>query len=274
MDRYPVVFTDLDGTLLDEATYGWEAAAPALERCRSLDIPVVPVSSKTFSEIEPLRRELRLEHPFVTENGGGIFFPRARHPDPPSGSVPDGDYWKHTAGASRDELRGALSRIREDLGWKIEGFSDMSIARIAELTQLGLSAAAAAAERDFDEPFVFLEGPPADLTPLFQAAETYGFQVTPGGRFFHLHGKSDKGSAFRIVSGCYRERRPELVTIALGDAENDWPMLEQADYPVFCGGKSRKIPPIRRLRIAAPPGPAGWNTAVLDILARLLPSLG
>jgi len=38
-----VIFTDLDGTLLDHDSYSWEEAVPALERCKGLRVPVILV---------------------------------------------------------------------------------------------------------------------------------------------------------------------------------------------------------------------------------------
>jgi mannosyl-3-phosphoglycerate phosphatase len=72
-----IVFTDLDGTLLDYGTYSWNEALPALSRLRALRIPVVLCSTKTAAEMQPLARELRLEAPYIVENGGGIRIPQA-----------------------------------------------------------------------------------------------------------------------------------------------------------------------------------------------------
>ena len=78
-----VIFTDLDGTLLDHNSYGWEKAEPALRLCRESRIPLILVSSKTRSEIRALQQELGLSSPFVSENGGGVFFPKeGKHPHP------------------------------------------------------------------------------------------------------------------------------------------------------------------------------------------------
>ena len=71
-----VVFTDLDGCLLDSVTYTYEPAAPALEALRAQDIPLVLVSSKTRAEIEPLRKQLDHHDPFMVENGAAVFVPR------------------------------------------------------------------------------------------------------------------------------------------------------------------------------------------------------
>lgn len=51
-----IVFTDLDGTLLDErGELG--PAREALERLRALGVPVVPVTAKTRKEVEALGLE-------------------------------------------------------------------------------------------------------------------------------------------------------------------------------------------------------------------------
>jgi HAD superfamily hydrolase (TIGR01484 family) len=75
-----IVFTDLDGTLLDES-YSFAAAQPALRKTAELDIPLVLCSSKTRREIEHYRKKLGNSHPFISENGGGIFIPEGYFPD-------------------------------------------------------------------------------------------------------------------------------------------------------------------------------------------------
>lgn len=71
-----IIFTDLDGTLLHPMTYSFEEAMPALKLCRERGIPLILCSSKTRAEIEVYRQRLKNEHPFIPENGGGIFIPK------------------------------------------------------------------------------------------------------------------------------------------------------------------------------------------------------
>jgi len=68
-----IIFTDLDGTLLHPQTYSFDAAMPALKLIKEKDIPLILCSSKTRAEIEVYRKKLDNQHPFVSENGGGIF---------------------------------------------------------------------------------------------------------------------------------------------------------------------------------------------------------
>ncbi|MGH7828798.1 MAG: HAD hydrolase family protein, partial [Candidatus Binatia bacterium] len=55
-----IIITDLDGTLLDESTYSFQASLPAIQRVTSQGIPLILCSSKTRSEILPLWKELAL----------------------------------------------------------------------------------------------------------------------------------------------------------------------------------------------------------------------
>jgi mannosyl-3-phosphoglycerate phosphatase len=87
-----VVFTDLDGTLLDHNTYSWDAARPAIERLKLCEIPLVLVTSKTRAEVELWRNQLGNHHPFVIENGAATFIPRDYFPFPVLGSEERGDY--------------------------------------------------------------------------------------------------------------------------------------------------------------------------------------
>ena len=72
----PIIFTDLDGTLLDHYSYSFEAAIPMLGKLEDLGIPVIPITSKTFAEVSRLRDQLNNRHPFIVENGAAIAIPK------------------------------------------------------------------------------------------------------------------------------------------------------------------------------------------------------
>ena len=71
-----VIYTDLDGSLLDHKTYSFAPAANFLERLENQAIPVIPVTSKTRAEVLSLRKSLNNRHPFVVENGAAICLPK------------------------------------------------------------------------------------------------------------------------------------------------------------------------------------------------------
>ena len=273
-DRPPggwVVFTDLDGTLLNNQTYSYDEAVPALEKCRRLGVEVVLASSKTQAEMELLSAELDLKAPLIYENGGGIFFPQnLPHPPPPEATAlgPDGP-WQLGLGRPYPELTLALAALKAELGLEMKGFFEMSLEEISALTGLKTQAAALAAQRQFDEPFIIPQATEAQIEGLIQAADRLGLRVVLGGRFFHLTGPQDKGQAVVRLLVWYRSREPKIKSIGLGDSPNDFEMLEQVDYPVLV--RSRREYPefkgrIPNLRLTNQPGPQGWNRAVLEIL--------
>ena len=70
-----LIFTDLDGTLLDEK-YRYEVSRPAVQWLKSLNFPVIFCSSKTFAEQEFYRTALDISAPFIVENGNAVFIPQ------------------------------------------------------------------------------------------------------------------------------------------------------------------------------------------------------
>ncbi|MBX3236870.1 MAG: HAD-IIB family hydrolase [Nitrospiraceae bacterium] len=270
-----VILTDLDGSLLDADTYAYNAADEALARIQGIGASLILVSSKTRSEIEPLRFRLNHQHPFVVENGGGLFMPKGYFPFPIEQSVLRGEYQVVEIGSPYAGLRLALKELGQTLNCRLVGFGDLSAEDIARLTGLSVSDALLSKQREYDEPFVMRE-PGVPWERLCQAAAARNLRCTRGGRFYHLMGASDKGIASRVLLGCYRRLAEQegqaLVTIGIGDSLNDTPMLALVDYPILVQKPDTSYDPDVRMSglIQAPGvGPVGWNRSVLDVLTRI-----
>ncbi|MEW6586521.1 MAG: HAD-IIB family hydrolase [Nitrospirota bacterium] len=266
-----VIFTDLDGTLLDYRTYSFEAAMPALQELRDKDIPLVLCSSKTRSEIERYREKIQNDHPFISENGGGIFIPKSYFKSGIQNlefriRTEDG-YLIITLGASYADLRKAVRELQAE-GFGVRGFGDMTAEEVAKRTGISIDEAVMAKERDFDEPFVF-EGDAEQAQRLLKAITAKGFRHTQG-RFYHMLGDRDKGKAVQILIDLYRKTYGDVVSIAIGDSSNDIPMLGVADYPVVVqkpDGKYDSRLNVPNLIRAGGIGPDGWNKAVLRLIS-------
>lgn len=252
-----LVFSDLDGTLLDHHTYSFDAASEALNALRELGAVLVLSSSKTAAEISPLRAELGFEHcPAIVENGGGILEPRERVE--PQGAAP------HV------EIRAALAAAPADLQEHFAGFSDWSVAEVAARTGLSHKAAARAKQRQFSEPGLWT-GPSEMLTRFKAHLARSGIFAQRGGRFLTLsHGMTKADQMFEIAS-----RYAPAPMIALGDAPNDLEMISSAHRGVII--KNANGPKIERTAGEATGktvrsveiGPAGWNRAILEFIAQL-----
>ncbi|MDO8862561.1 HAD hydrolase family protein [Haliea sp. E1-2-M8] len=120
MSRLLLVFSDLDGSLLDHRDYSFRAALPGLEALREREIPLIFCSSKTRAEIEPLRARLDNRDPFIVENGAAVFIPRGSFGQTPPDCRREDDGWvrefapprqRWLAGAGATVLQGgALSQ--------------------------------------------------------------------------------------------------------------------------------------------------------------------
>lgn len=264
-----VIFTDLDGTLLDKQTYSWEEAKPALLECKARSIPIVIVTSKTRVELGKIREELHLNDPFITENGGAVFFPKEKFPSPPRDAEPINNLWMWSLGTPHSTLKKALREIAIELGIRLTGFSDMNLDQVMACTGLDQDRAAQACSREYDEPFL-LDNQSRDREDmLLRAALKRGLQVSKGDRFYHLHGKSDKGLAAKRLIEWYKEKKDQMLSIGIGDSPNDFPLLEVVDRPIFVGDPAilhESKANLSNLIITDIRGPKGWNKAVLDLI--------
>jgi mannosyl-3-phosphoglycerate phosphatase len=195
-----IVITDLDGCLLDPATYAWEPHREAMEDLRRRGVPVVFCTSKTRAETEALRRETGNADPFIVENGGAVV----------TGAR------TIALGIPYAELLLGFDRLKSRVGAR--GFSDMTAEDIARECGLTLERARLARQREWDEPFTC----PGDPTA---AAVELGFRCSRGARFWHLHGDTDKGKAIRAL---LRETGPAR-TVGIGDSMLDLHLLEACD---------------------------------------------
>lgn len=264
-----LIVTDLDGTLLDETSYSLDAAREALEILRARAIPVVVATSKTRRETQEIANAMGGDPILIVENGGQIVVP-ALHRLHAVGDELEGPALVVDLGVGRGALLQHLAGIATDTGAAIRAFSQLSAAEVAGLTGLSLDAAWLALDRHFDEPFLLERE--ADLPAVERAARLRGLAVTRGGRFLHLSGASDKGTALQAILRLFHRSGRHMVTVGLGDAPNDLPFLRLVDRPVLMPCRDGQPDPelaaaLRHAERAPRCGPEGWNLAVLAILA-------
>lgn len=262
-----LVFTDLDGTLLDHETYSFEPALPALKVLKERNIPLIICTSKTRAEIEQVRTEFHTSHPFISENGGAIFIPKNYFSSMFPFTKEESNYFIIELGTPYSRLREVFHQLKNLNPGKIKGFGDFSPKKVAELCGFSLQKANLAKEREYDEPFI-LEND-TDINKIQQIAKDSNLHITRGGRFYHLMGNNDKGKALLFLKNIYKEKSKHLRSIALGDSLNDLPMLEVVDYPILVQKPDGSYDPsvkLNNLILASGKGPSGWNKAVFKLL--------
>ncbi|MGK7933387.1 MAG: HAD-IIB family hydrolase [Microcystaceae cyanobacterium] len=266
-----LIFTDLDGTLLNPDDYRYDAALPLLEDLKQRHIPVIPVTSKTRVEVETLLNDLRVIDPFIVENGSGIFVPLQHKtfiiPQP----NPWQDYHLQLLGVSYEKARQTLSILSKQIGQTLIGFGDLSVEDIQEKTGLSFEDAQKAKNREFTEPFLT---PNVNPTQLKALAADLGYKIVIGDRFSHLiSAQAGKGKAVQWLQKHYQWPNPtgNKVTIGLGNSPNDLEMLETVDIPVIIPGHKGVHSGLegKPWQVADAVGCQGWVQAVTSILNNL-----
>lgn len=261
MSKTIIIFTDLDGTLLDHNTYSYQDAHRALEFIRAHQIPLVIVSSKTKAEISNLLLDLKIQWPYIVENGSAIVFP-------------EGFRKKYNLqdeflllGKKLEEILSIFSKLKEQ--FPIKGMHEMNKDEIIRHTGLSELQAEKAQQREFSLPFIFEKSISDEMfTELEEQIKSYGCELLKGGRFYHLLGQTNKGKAIQELKNLFRQLKivnDEMETFGFGDAPNDLELFKNVDIPIQVeqpGGGYRYLnESVSNLVKAKGEGPTGWQWA-------------
>lgn len=272
VDKKYIISTDLDGTLLDHNTYKYHKAAPALEYCDDMQIPIIFNTSKTFSETEKLRKQLNNNHPFIIENGAAVYIPKEYFELPETSSVPRfdaGEYWVYKFGINRSEILSRLTTFAASHPYSYKGFKSTTTRDLSRDTGLTLEQASAAKERQFSEPVAWLDKKDK-LNEFSQHLKLFGLNCIQGGRYSHVIGQTNKAKPVLFLKELYEQKHNTVQTlISLGDSPNDREMLECADIAVVIESPSHQDPILTthpHLIRSRFQGPKGWNESMLNLL--------
>ncbi|WP_432468035.1 HAD-IIB family hydrolase [Agarivorans sp. Z349TD_8] len=270
-----LVFTDLDGTLLDHDSYSFEPAQPSLKQLKLLNIPVIFNTSKTLMEALELQKKLGIEQPFVVENGSAICIP-SHSPlqiDDLSPLNVGKQQWNiKIFGPSYPDICQYLSVLRQRCQFRFQGFNDMNAEEVQLHTGLNKYEAQLAKQRMASEPVLWNDSP-EQLELFIKKLEAHNLAVIKGGRFLHIKARLDKADAMRWLNQHYQQYyQHRFFNLALGDSENDRSMLEQADLAVIIPRKHAPALYIEHpnCSLAPHPGPYGWHKMIQQVLHSFL----
>jgi mannosyl-3-phosphoglycerate phosphatase len=267
-----LVFTDLDGTLLNHHDYGFEDALPMLRRLDDMDIPVIINTSKTLAELQRWVIRLNSRHPFIIENGSAVIVPVNYFPTEQLQGLnidSESGHYILRKGAEIEGLQAFVDAFDPDA----VDLSRCSPAEARRLTGLDDSEARLAQNRQYSVPLAFNDS--NDELPFMAAAREAGFRTLKGGRFLHLLGDCDKGRSMLALRDLYQSALACSFGIAaLGDSPNDKDMLLQADHAIIVHSPSS-----HRLQFAhancyhcRKTAPHGWVEGIESLLSSLHPN--
>lgn len=277
-----IIFSDLDGTLLDHSDYSIDAVEPVLKKLALLSVDVIPTTSKTFAELQFIMPKLGLTTPFIVENGAAVFIPKTMLMNQPEGIESIQDYWCKSFTQPRSHWQASIEQAKREFKGCFSLMTEMSATEVAELTGLTEEEAQRALQRDYGEP-VKWHGSAEQELRFIEFMQQCGATVLKGGRFLHIGGCAQKGIAMEWLMNVYQSellqqrdllqksgQQKDWFSIALGDSGNDISMLELADIAVRIRSEHHDFPVLAREEGVIDSdsyGPTGWAECMQRLLS-------
>ena len=266
-----VVFTDIDGTLIDLISGKYGESDKLIYTLRENNVPIVLCSAKTFAEQNKIRDDLGLMDPFIVENGGAIIIPKNYFDfqfDIEQNRIKEEQgYIIIELGESTREIRTKLAEIKKKLKIEFKGVADVSIEELSRLATMPIDYAKRMSEREYGE--TILQIKKSDIPTFTTSIEKMGIKVIHGGRFFDVTIGTDKGKAVSILINLFRKKyRNQIKFFGVGDSANDASMLKLMDVPMVVqkpdsSWSELEIKNVIRLKGI---GPEGWKSAFDKIM--------
>lgn len=253
-----LMYTDVDGTLLDFHTYSMEKSMEGIELLKQNNIPLVPVSSKTFAEMKEIMDNAGLYNHFAFENGCGIAIPCG-----------NGEYTTEISGPGAEAVAENIGMLEGITGKKLISILSLSDEEISSCSGLDIHRAALARKRMTSVPFitgdgVLLSDEEIDLVNIRLAWSK--LEVTRGGRFNHLMPSlAGKSHAVRRIYLFY-STSGGVKTAACGDSYNDLSMLDNVDVGYIVRKPDGSYMQGTDHLVTAGIGPDGFTEAARDFI--------
>ena len=282
MTKNVLIFTDLDGTLLNFKTFDVAPILPFISKLKDAGIQIIPNSSKCHFEIKEIISKINLLSPYITENGAAIYIPKNLFLKQPRGSTEQGKNWVLKLGIEKDIIN---QKIRQNSFKKYMKFilflRNMTKLQKSYYTGLKPESLDRTDEREFSEPLIWM-GSNTELDNFKKALNEEGLSIIHGARLLHLTGLNTKGEAMKILSDYYSEidyfdnqETNEIKVISCGGSKNDLSMLEISDYAVVI-----RLPDMRPIDLKRKDNvfnsrkiaPLGWQETLeeMDLIKEIL----
>ena len=251
-----LIFTDLDGSLLDRDTFKFDKILNYIKDLISKGIFIIPNSSKTKKEIESFNKELNEDLPFIVENGAAIYNLNLINT-----SFPEKISLSREINEILDIFNNKISKKYKSKCKFIKNLKSDTQLKIFGLPKEKIKLAI---NREYTIPLLF-DGSKADKLNFIKSVNDAGLSLHEGGRVINLCDKVSKSQAMKNVIKIFKKiSKEKLIIVGVGDNFNDLDMLKNSDIPclVFNDKFTMEKININNCLVSKKPAPEGWEEVV------------
>jgi len=258
-----IIFTDLDGSLLDKDTFEFHEIEDYFRELISKGIKIIPNSSKTEAELLEFNEQNNLDLSFIAENGSSIHRLNKIHQN-----LPD----KIIISRTIDEIRNIYEEnISLDFENKITHILELEREKQQKILGLPLDKIKLAIKRNHSIPIKF-NGTESEKNEFTKILKNSGLTIQTGGRIMNVCDNVNKSIAMSKALQLIRKQLDdEVITIGVGDNENDIEMIEQTDYPCLVKNDNfdSSLINIDNLIKSSEPSPLGWADVIKTAIQKI-----
>ena len=256
--RPAIVFCDVDHLFSAQRPQPSRLAATHAELADER-VTLVFCSYRTRAEVESIRRETGVFHPFICENGAAAFVPEGYFGAEVPSTRRVGGYDAMEFGKPYEHVVELVGRTAIRMRADVVGFSDMSVEDVARECGLTLLQARLAKLREYDEPVRLVDADLQVERRFLRGLEAAGLTCTLRGQYHFAGTSAGPGAAIAALTDLYRSHAGALFTIAAGseamrrrvDVSLGLPLTDEPD-----GWLHAILFAVRQLRFRGPAGMA------------------
>jgi mannosyl-3-phosphoglycerate phosphatase len=213
-------------------------------------IPAVLLTSRTRLQMDDPRRKLAHNHPFIAEDGCGVFLPedyfhlrpQASHSQPRgTATVRLGRFTCLPVAQQQPAASEALETLAAETGVSVVPLRSLPPRELAQNTDLPLREAELARQRDFDELFFFAGASEQDIQNFQAAAHTQNIQLRQRGVLWSLAIGASVRHCVSELSKLYdRALRSHARTIAIATLGQETALFAACDRAILLNDKTEQ----------------------------------
>jgi mannosyl-3-phosphoglycerate phosphatase len=240
-------------------------AVPGLDEfAAALDhrgIPTVWLTSRTRLQMDAPRRKLAHTHPFIAEDGCGVFLPegyfhlRPQTNSPRPRDTPTVRLGRFTClpiAEQQPAAAEALETLTAETGVSVVALRSLPPRELAQNTNLPLREAELARQRDFDEFFFFAGASPHDIENFQVAGRNQNVQLRQRGILWSLSIGASVRRCVSELSKLYdRALRSHARTIGIATPGQETALFAACDRAILLTDTSDTPPEFPEARVSA-----------------------